>query len=229
MPKGPRFGDIRACVFDAFGTLFDIHGTIACLHARIGPSADAFSQLWRRKQLEYTWLRALMDRHGDFWQVTEDALDHTLDTFAIDDPALRHDLLESYLRIDAFPEAAPALEQLKRGGFEVAILSNGTPHMLEAALIHNALTDRVDHVWSIEEIGVYKPDPGVYRLPVDRLQLEPAQILFASANAWDVAGASSVGLFAVWINRDGAKRDRLPNRPDAEIAALADLPRLLGS
>ena len=228
MAKGPRFGDIRACVFDAFGTLFDVNSAINRHADRLGPNPDAVADLWRRKQLEYAWLRALMDRHADFWQVTEDALDHTLETYGVDDPVLRHDLLEAYLRLDAFTEVTPVLTQLRKAGFETAVLSNATPHMLEAALINTDLTEFINHAWSIEEIGVYKPDPGVYRIPIERLHLEPTQILFASANPWDVAGASSVGLFAVWINRYAAKRDRLPNRPDAEITSLTELPRLLG-
>jgi 2-haloacid dehalogenase len=219
---------IRACVFDAYGTLFDVHSAVGRLRARIGGEADALSQLWRSKQLEYAWLRALMGRHVDFWQVTCDALDHALARHRLDPGPLREPLLQAYLTLDAYPEVPAVLERLRAGGVRRAILSNGEPRMLQAGAQSAGIAGLLDAVLSVEEVGVFKPDPRVYRLAVDRLGLPPAAIAFQSSNAWDIHGAASFGLRPVWINRLGAPPERLPGTAEHELPDLAALPALLG-
>jgi 2-haloacid dehalogenase len=218
---------IRACVFDAYGTLFDVHSAVGRLAAEIGPSADALSRLWRTKQLEYTWLRALMGRHADFWQVTGEALDHALEVTGVD-RGVRERLMEAYLALDAYPEVPGVLERLRGAGLKTAILSNGEPRMLAAGARSAGIDALLDATLSVEEVGVYKPHPEVYRLAVDHLGVEPGAIAFQSSNAWDVHGASTFGLRAVWINRAGAPRERLPGGAAAELPDLAGLPALLG-
>lgn len=219
---------IAACVFDAYGTLFDVHSAVGRHRAHLGNRADAVSALWRAKQLEYTWLRSLMRRHADFWQVTGDALDYAFETHGIHDNDLRQDLMAAYLRLDAYPDVAATLHRLKAAGVQTAILSNGSPPMLHAAVTSAGIADLIDAVWSVEEVGVYKPDPRVYALAVERLGVEPGAVCFQSANPWDAAGAACCGLRVVWINRTGGRLDKLPCRPDAEIGSLAELPALLG-
>ena len=222
-----RFENIAACVFDAYGTLFDVHSAVGRHRQRLGERADAVSAVWRTKQLEYTWLRSLMQRHADFWQVTADALDFALDSFGVHDPALREDLLQAYLRLDCYPEVPALLDRLKSAGLKTAILSNGSPMMLEAAVAGSGLGDYLDAVLSVEDLGIYKPDPRVYQLAVDGLAVEPTRISFQSANAWDAAGAASFGFRVAWINRFNQRRERLPAGPDAELRTLAELPPLL--
>lgn len=228
MSEKPLFQGIKACVFDAYGTLFDFNSAVGRHRERLGSVADQVSALWRTKQLEYTWLRSLMGRHAEFWQVTQDALDYTLDSFAITDRNLRNDIINTYLELDCYPDVKGALKTLKAGGLQLVILSNGTPAMLEAAVKSSGLRDLIDRILSIEEVGIYKPDPRVYRLATDRLSLEAGQIVFLSANAWDAVGAANIGLRVAWINRFGQRRERLPSQPDAEIKSLADLTALLG-
>ncbi len=229
MAEQSLWQNIRACVFDAYGTLFDVHSAINNYRDRLGGQADSVSQLWRTKQLEYTWLRSLMHKHADFWQVTQEALDYAFATFNISDPPLRDDLLEAYLHLDCYPEVPEALRKLKQAGrFRIAILSNGSPRMLEAAVTSAGLGDLIEEILSIEEVGVYKPDPRVYRLAVDRLATPPEAISFQSSNAWDVAGAASFGLRVAWINRFHQQPERLPAKADAELHALTDLVSLLG-
>jgi len=219
---------IRACVFDAYGTLFDVHSAVGRLRARIGGEADALSQLWRTKQLEYTWLRALMGRHADFWQVTCDALDYALARHEIDPEAIREPLLQAYLTLDSYPEVPAMLERLQAAGFKRAILSNGEPRMLQAGAQSAGIAELLDAVLSVEEVGVFKPDPRVYQLAVDRLGVAPQAIAFQSSNAWDVHGAATFGLRPVWINRHGAPPERLPGAAEHELRDLAGLPDLLG-
>lgn len=219
---------IQACVFDAYGTLFDVHSAVGRHRARLGERADRVSTLWRAKQLEYTWLRSLMGRHADFWQVTQDALDYALDAHAVSDTALRQDLLAAYRTLDAYPEVPATLARLKAAGMRTAILSNGSPAMLDAAVASAGLTNAFDAVLSIEAVGVYKPDPRVYALAVARLGVPAEAISFQSSNGWDVAGAASYGLRVVWVNRFGQRPERLPFPPDAVIPTLAGLPALVG-
>lgn len=163
-----KFSGVRACVFDAYGTLFNVHAPVASMADRIGPQADAVSKLWRLKQLEYTWLRSLMRAHAPFWQVTGEALDYALSVHGIDDKSLHDDLMQLYLHLAAYPDAVSCLQSLKTSGFVTAILSNGSPEMLSAAVSSSGLKDHLDHVLSIEDVGIYKPDPQVYQLAVDR-------------------------------------------------------------
>jgi 2-haloacid dehalogenase len=227
MNEKQTIGGIKACVFDAYGTLFDVHSAVGKYRKRLGDIADQVSSLWRTKQLEYTWLRSLMGHHADFWQVTQDALDFAFDMHHLKDPDLRKDLIEAYLHLDCYPEVPEALSKLKARGFEIAILSNGTPAMLEAAVNNSGLKALKAKIFSIEEVGVFKPDPRVYRIAVDRLNLKPEEIVFQSSNAWDASGASAFGFKVAWINRFGQSEERLPGRPNVEIKNLLELPGLL--
>jgi 2-haloacid dehalogenase len=220
---------VKACVFDAYGTLFDF-----AFAARASPDVppemvERLSALWRDKQLAYTWLRAAQHRHADFLQVTADALDFTLETLGVARPGLRERLLDLYLRLDAFPEVPEALARVRAAGLATAILSNGTPAMLAAAVDAAGLGNRFDAVLSVEEVGAFKPDPRVYQLAVDRLGIRARAIAFVSSNGWDAYAASAFGMQVVWCNRYDQRRERLPGAPDREIKTLADLPALVGA
>ena len=227
MSQPNQIDGIRACVFDAYGTLFDVHSAVGEHRKRLGAEADQVSLLWRTKQLEYTWLRSLMKHHADFWQVTRDALDYAFDAHGMDNPDLRDDLMNAYLRLAAYPEVPDALSILNARGFRLAILSNGTPDMLDAAVRHSGLSDLIEINLSVEEIGVFKPDPGVYQLATDALNLSSHEIIFQSSNAWDASGASAFGFNVAWINRFGQSPERLPGSPDFEIKDLMALPELI--
>jgi 2-haloacid dehalogenase len=222
-----RMAGIKACVFDAYGTLFDVHSAVGRLRARVGERADALSELWRGKQLEYSWLRALMGRHADFWQVTGDALDYALARTGID-PAVREPLMQAYLALDAYPEVPDVLRRLRNAGLKTAILSNGEPSMLAAAARSAGIERLLDAMLSAEDVGIFKPHPKVYQLAVDRLAARPDQIAFQSSNAWDVSGAAAFGLRALWINRRGMPAERLPGAAEHELRDLSGLPALLG-
>ncbi len=228
MSHSVSLSGIQACVFDAYGTLFDVHSAVAAHRMRLGEKAEGVSSQWRTKQLEYTWLRSLMGHHADFWQVTAEALDYALASYDTVDPGLRSDLLDAYLRLDGYPEVADTLRNLKNAGIRCAILSNGSPQMLAAAADNAGLSELLDAVWSVEDVGVFKPAPQVYRLATTRFDLRADQIAFMSSNGWDCAGAAAFGLRVVWVNRFGQKPERLPFGPEAELRSLSDLPRLLG-
>jgi 2-haloacid dehalogenase len=221
------FDDIAACVFDAYGTLFDVHSAVERGGAALGDKAAAVSALWRQKQLEYTWLRSLMGAHADFRQVTEDGLAYALAVHGVEDAALEARLMELYLTLDAYPDAAACLEALRAAGLATAILSNGEPEMLGAAVASAGLTELFDAVLSVEEVGIFKPDPRIYQLAVDRLEVPPARICFVSTNAWDAAGAAFFGFRVAWLNRFGQRAERLPGTPAAVIGGLDELPGLL--
>ena len=227
MSANPTISGIKACVFDAYGTLFDVHSAVGKHRERLGDVADQLSAVWRTKQLEYTWLRSLMGRHADFWQVTQDALDFAFDMHEVKDPDLRNDLIEAYLKLDCYPEVPGALSELKDRGFEIAILSNGTPIMLEAAVKNSGLESMIPKIFSVEKAGVFKPDPRVYRIAVDELNVKPQEIVFQSSNAWDASGAAAFGFKVAWVNRFGQSPERLPGRPEAEITDLSQLPDLI--
>lgn len=222
------FQDVRACVFDAYGTLFDVHAAVAAHQSRIGTHAQQLSALWRSKQLEYTWLRSLMRRHSDFWNVTKDALDFALETYGVADTGLRTDLLQAYRHLHCYPEVGQVLETIRSGGIPCLLLSNGTPQMLQDAIASAGLQDTFEAVLTAEDAGIYKPDPKVYQLAVARTGIPAGQISFQSSNGWDIAGAASFGFRAAWINRFGQKRERLPFAADAELPDLRGLPALLG-
>ncbi len=219
-----KFANIEVCVFDAYGTLFDVHSAVAKHTERLGANAQAVSAMWRTKQLEYTWLRTLMRRYVDFWQITGDALDYALDTHGIDDRELRDALLNAYLQLDCYAEVPEVLRQLKDAGMRTAILSNGSPQMLGAAVQSAKLTEVIDDVLSVAELELYKPDPRVYQLAVERLGVRPLQVSFQSSNAWDVAGASTFGFKVAWINRFSQAQERLPDGAHAELENLSALP-----
>jgi 2-haloacid dehalogenase len=220
---------VRACVFDAYGTLFDFASAAARCSDVLGDNTAAVTALWRDKQLQYTWLRGLQGRHADFWQVTGDALDFTLETLGILDPAVRDRLMNLYRTLDCFPEVPDVLAQLKSAGFATAILSNGAPGMLADAVAGAKLGSLLDHVISVEEVGVFKPHRSVYQRAVDRLGVPASAIAFQSSNAWDAYAASAFGMRVVWCNRYNQRRERLPGAPDREIGTLAELPALLQS
>jgi len=223
----PAFSDIEACVFDAYGTLFDVHSAVARGGHVLGDKAGAVSALWRQKQLEYTWLRSLMGAHTDFWQVTQDSLSYALAAHDCADERLHAELMELYLRLDAYADAADTLEILNASGRATAILSNGAPKMLSAAVDSAGLADHLDAVLSVEEVGIYKPDRRVYQLAVDRLDTAPERICFVSANAWDAAGAAHFGFRVAWLNRFDQRPERLPGRPAAVLRNLSELPALM--
>ena len=222
-------GAVQACVFDAYGTLFDFASAARRCRDMLGDSFEKLTALWREKQLQYTWLRAAQGRHADFWQVTGDALDFSLETLMLDQRGLRDRLMELYLTLDTFPEVQGVLKDLKAAGLKTAILSNGTPAMLESAVKNARIDSLLDAVLSVEEVGVYKPDPRVYQLAVDQLGIPASQISFQSSNAWDAYAASSFGMKVVWCNRYRQRKERLPGNPDQEIETLAELPKIVGA
>jgi 2-haloacid dehalogenase len=226
MKDGPLKG-VSACVFDAYGTLFDFASAAKRCRDLLGDNTDKLTALWRDKQLQYTWLRALQGRHADFWQVTADALDFALETLAIDRSATRERLMNLYLTLDVFPEVPDVLRQLKQAGLRTAILSNGSPKMLDAVVRAAGLEKLLDAVLSVEEVGVYKPHPKVYQLAVDRLGIPVRAIAFQSSNAWDAYAAAAFGMQVVWCNRYGQRPERLPGSPDRIVMTLAELPPLV--
>jgi 2-haloacid dehalogenase len=219
--------DVRACVFDAYGTLFDYASAAARCADVLGDNFPKLNALWREKQLQYTWLRASQQHHADFWQVTGDALDFTLDSLGIADAGLRERLMNLYLTLAPFAEVPEMLAKLKTAGFATAILSNGSPAMLRAVVEAANLGALLDAVLSVEEVGVFKPHPDVYQLAVNRLGIPAEGILFVSANGWDAYAASAFGMRVVWCNRYGQRPERLPGAPDRVVTSLADLPALL--
>ncbi|MDI1283662.1 MAG: haloacid dehalogenase type II [Reyranella sp.] len=216
------------CVFDAYGTLFDFNSAVARHRAAIGPKADALADLWRLKQIQYTWLRNSMGAYAPFWQVTGEALDHCLAVHGIADPAVRDKLMNAYLVLAPFPEVPAMLDRLKRNGVRLAILSNGNPGMLEPMVAASGLADRFEAVLSVDSVGVYKVAPEVYRLVETRCGVAPDKVCFLSSNCWDAHGAAHFGFRTVWINRAGAPDDNLPGKPVAELRDLSQLPSLLG-
>lgn len=219
---------IEACVFDAYGTLFDTAAAVRRCADGLGARAEDLTRLWRSKQLEYTWLRSLRGDYVDFWHVTGESLDYALAASRLDDPLLRGRLMEAYLTLAPFADARDTLAALKAAGVRTAILSNGSPSMLTAAVDGAGLATLLDAVLSVDAVRVYKPHPSVYRLACERFSTTPERLAFVSANAWDASGAALFGFRVVWLNRGGGLFDPLPGRPEAEIASLAALPACLG-
>ena len=219
---------IEVCVFDAYGTLFDISSVAKGAQAALGERWRALSALWRSKQLEYTWLRGLSGNHADFWQVTGDALDFALISLEIQHPGLRDQLMELYLSIKAYPEVPTTLQRLKRAGLKTAILSNGSPAMLEAAVRNAMLGAMFDAVLSVESVGVFKPHPSVYGLACKHFSVPAGRICFLSSNGWDAYSAKTFGFQVLWCNRFGQPAEHLPDAPDGQMSTLAELPAWLG-
>ena len=224
-----QLAGIRACVFDAYGTIFDFASAAARCAEIPEDKRAALTSLWRDKQLQYTWLRSLQGRYADFWQVTGEALDFTLDSLGIATPALRERLMDLYRTLSAFPEVPDTLRRLKEAGFVTAILSNGSPAMLDAAVRGAGLQTLLDAVLSADAVQVFKTHPRVYDYALQQLGVRADQVSFQSSNAWDAYAASAYGLRVVWCNRYSQRRERLPGTPDHEVKSLAELPALLGS
>ena len=227
MTTTPQLKNIDACVFDAYGTLFDFNSAASAARDELGEDWQRLSDLWRLKQLQYTWLRGLAQHHADFRQVTGDVLDFALASLKIERPGLRDRLMDLYLRLTTYPEVPAMLRELKGRGMKLAILSNGTPPMLAAVVRNSGLEDVFDAVLSVEEVGVYKPHPSVYRLAAERLQIAPARICFLSSNGWDAYSAKAFGFRVIWCNRFGQAAERIPDTPDGEIADLSVLPAMV--
>ena len=223
-----RLEGIGACVFDAYGTLFDVSSPVQKLATELGGKASELTRLWRQKQLEYTWLRSLMGTHADFWHVTGDALDYSLEALKIDDVGLRDELMTLYLKLDAYPDVAEALKAVRAKSKRTAILSNGSPSMLDSAVRSAGLEKSIDMVLSVEDVGIYKPSRRVYRHAMQKLQIQDApSICFVSANSWDAQAAAQFGFQVVRLVRNGGLDDRIPGKPVATIQSLSELTALL--
>lgn len=214
---------VRAYIFDAYGTLFDVHAAIARHRDRIGPDADRISDLWRTKQLEYTWTLTAMGRYENFERLTERALDFSLARFGKSDAALRADLLGAYRKLDAYPDAKETLRALKQSGFVTGILSNGSPDMLNTAVETAAIGELLDHVISVDALRFYKPRNEIYALVTKALSAKPSDVIFVSSNRWDIAGAANFGFKPVWVNRAKMPDEYTDLKPVAVIDNLAAL------
>jgi 2-haloacid dehalogenase len=214
---------VKACVFDAYGTLFDVHAAIAQHRAEAGPEAERFSEIWRAKQLEYSWTITLAGHYVDFWILTERALDYAFARVPSVDRALRPKLLEAYLKLDPFPEAPNALTELKSRGLRLAILSNGSPRMLNAAVQGSGIGGLLDAVFSVDAVRVYKPRQEVYALVTDGLSIAAQEVVFVSSNRWDIMGAAAFGFRPIWINRAGMPDEYTDRRPTLTVDDLSAL------
>ena len=214
--------NIKAIIFDAYGTLFDINSAAKKCKERLGDKWEGFANYWRTTQLEYTWLRSLMKRHKDFWQITEDSLDKSMNFYNIDD-TMRSELLNLYKVLSPFTEVKDALNKLKQSNYKLAILSNGTPDLLNELVVSNRLKDIFDDIFSVEEVGIFKPDSKVYDLPINKYNIEKNEVLFLSANTWDVSGAGNYGYNTVWVNRNNNIFDKLDFEPNQQISNLSEL------
>ena len=212
----------KAIVFDAYGTLFDVNSAAEKSKDKIGNKWENFANFWRTTQLEYTWLRSLMKKHKNFWQITEDSLDKSIETFQID-KSLRNDLLNLYKQLSPYPEVKNVLENLKKQSFKLAILSNGTPELLNHLVKSSDLENLFDNIFSVEEVKIYKPDPKVYDIPINKYKVSKGEITFLSANTWDVSGAGNYGYNSIWVNRNNSVFDKLDYKPKNEIKNLKQL------
>tara|TARA_B100002052_G_scaffold277055_1_gene282215 strand:+ start:18 stop:680 length:663 start_codon:yes stop_codon:yes gene_type:complete len=218
--------NIKSIIFDAYGTLFDVNSAAERCKDKIGDKWESFANFWRTTQLEYTWLRSLMKRHKDFWQITEDSLDKSMKTFNID-PSMKNELMNLYKVLSPFKEVPETLKTLKEKNFKLAILSNGTPALLYELVKSNKLDNLFDDIFSIEEVRIYKPDTKVYDLPVKKYKIEKKEIAFLSANTWDVSGGGNYGYQSIWINRNSNIFDNLDYKPRHEIKNLSELLKII--
>ena len=214
--------NIKAIVFDAYGTLFDVNSAAEKCKGKIGDKWEGFANYWRTTQLEYTWLRSLMKRHKDFWQVTEESLDKSMKVFKINS-SMKNELLNLYKVLSPYPEVKEVLKSLKAKEYKLAILSNGTPALLNELVKSNNLDNIFDNIFSIEEVGIYKPDAKVYDMPIKKYQVKNEEIAFLSANTWDVSGGGNYGYNAIWVNRNSNVFDNLDYKPKNEINNLTQL------
>ena len=225
---------IRICVFDAYGTLFDVAAAARACAAEPGREALAgtwplLADTWRLKQLQYTWLRAVAGAHTDFWEITQDGLDYALEAHDLADAGLRERLLQLYWELEAYPEVPTMLDGLKSLGLQTAILSNGSPKMLQGAVDHARLDARLDGVLSVQEVGVFKPHRSVYELVGKHFGTAPGEVAFYSSNGWDAAAAAGFGFYTTWANRGGDPVDRLPWKPHVTVRHLADVPNQIAA
>jgi 2-haloacid dehalogenase len=218
--------NIKAIIFDAYGTLFDVNSAAEKCKGKIGDKWEGFANYWRTTQLEYTWLRSLMNRHKDFWQVTEDSLDKSMKAFNID-LSMKNELLDLYKVLSTFKEVPDVLKSLKEKKFKLAILSNGTPALLNELIKNNNLDNIFDDLFSIEQVGIYKPDSKVYDMPIQKYRIEKSEVAFLSANTWDVSGGGNYGYNAIWVNRNKNIFDNLDYKPNSEIKDLSELLSLI--
>ena len=214
--------DFKAIVFDAYGTLFDVNSAAEKCKHKIGDKWEAFANFWRTTQLEYTWLRSLMKRHKDFWQITEDSLDKSMKVFKID-KNMKNELLNLYKVLSPYSEVEKVLKNLKKKNLKLSILSNGTPALLSELVTSNNLNDLFDDLFSIEEVKVYKPDSRVYEIPVKKYNIKSNEIIFLSSNTWDVSGGGNYGYNSIWVNRNKSHFDILDYQPKNEIGNLSQL------
>jgi len=218
---------IKACIFDAYGTLFNVHAPSMKLAEKIGDQAGSVSNIWRLKQLEYSWLRSLMGKYKPFWEITQDALDYTLEYHGIDNSDLRQELLDMYFSLDAYDDASTSLQRLKAAGMYTAILSNGSPDMLDAAVSSSGLSPLLDDVLSADSVQVFKTDFRVYDLVNDRFGVEPEEVCFVSSNGWDAGGGAEYGFQVAWINRLDAPVEKMPSQPRALVSSLTQVVDLI--
>ena len=212
----------KAVVFDAYGTLFDVNSAAERCKDKIGAKWETFANFWRTTQLEYTWLRSLMKRHKNFWDITEDSLDKSMKVFNIN-KNMKNELLNLYKILSPYPEVRGVLEDLKKKNFKLSILSNGTPDLLNELVENNKLNNLFDDLFSIEDVKIYKPDPSVYELPVKKYRIKSGEITFLSANTWDVSGGGNFGYNSIWVNRHNSVFDILDFEPKNEINNLTQL------
>ena len=213
--------NIKAIIFDAYGTLFDVNSAAEKCKDKIGSKWESFSNYWRTTQLEYTWLRSLMKRHKDFWKITEDSLDKSMKVFNIN-PNMKSQLLDLYKILSPYPEVKETLQLLKEKNYKLSILSNGTPSLLNELVSSNNLKV-FDDIFSVEEVGIFKPDSKVYDIPVKKYKIEKREVAFLSANTWDVSGGGNYGFNAIWVNRNNIIFDNLDYSPENQINNLKDL------
>ena len=218
--------NIKAIIFDAYGTLFDVNSAAEKCKGKIGGKWEAFANFWRTTQLEYTWLRSLMERHKDFWLVTEDSLDKSMKAFDID-LSMKKELLNLYKVLSTYKEVPETLKTLKEKNFKLAILSNGTPTLLNELVKSNNLENLFDDIFSIEEVGVYKPSSKVYDIPIKKYHIEKSEVAFLSANTWDVSGGGNYGYQSIWVNRNNTIFDNLDFKPKYQITDLNKLIQLV--
>ena len=214
--------NIKAIIFDAYGTLFDVNSAAEKCKDKIGDKWEGFANFWRTTQLEYTWLRSLMKRHKDFWQITEDSLDKSMKTYKID-PTMKNELLNLYKSLSPYKEVHEVLIKLKEKNFKLAILSNGTPSLLNELVKSNNLENVFDDLFSIEQVGIYKPDSKVYDMPIKKYQIQKNEVYFLSANTWDVSGGGNYGYNSIWVNRNNNIFDKLDYSPKHQIKQLGEL------
>ncbi len=214
--------NVKAIIFDAYGTLFDVNSAAEKCKGKIGDKWEDFANFWRTTQLEYTWLRSLMKRHKDFWQVTEDSLEKSMNAFKID-KSMKNELLNLYKVLNTFPEVKDVLNKLKEKNYKLAILSNGTPALLNELVKSNNLDNIFDDIFSIEEVGIYKPDAKVYDMPIKKYKIQKEEVVFLSANTWDISGGGNYGYSSIWVNRNNSIFDNLDYKPKDEVKNLNQL------